>query len=493
MIYQNKPKQRFFIFLLFTILIFAGCNKKSVESLPNIIIIFADDLGYGDLGSYGATDFSTPHLDQMAAEGMRFTNFYSAQAVCSASRAALLTGCYPNRIGISGALMPWSTTGLHENELTIAELLKNKGYSTGIVGKWHLGWQEPFLPLQHGFDAYFGLPYSNDMWPVGYDGNPVTEQSLKPWKANYPKLPLIENNEIVDTIHNLDDQAQLTTRYTDYAVDFINQHKNEPFFLYFAHTMPHVPLGVSEKFKGKSTQGMYGDVIMEIDWSVGQIFEALKNIGQENNTLVIFTSDNGPWLNFGNHAGSSGGLREGKGTSWEGGQREPCVMWWPGNIPSGKICNKLSSTIDLLPTIASITEAKLSANKIDGVNILPLLQGVESANPRDHFYFYYQKNSLEGVRKGAWKLVLPHNYRSYELVLPENDGFAGPYAVGTTDTALFNLVRDPGERYDVKDQYPEIVNELFQLVEDAREDLGDQLTERIGKNIRPVGKIDLID
>ncbi len=460
------------------------------SSKPNIVLIFIDDQGYGDLGCFGATEFLTPNIDKIAIEGMRFTNFYAAQAVCSASRAGLLTGCYPNRIGISGALMPWSKNGLSDGEMTIAELVKQKGYATGITGKWHLGWQKRFLPLQHGFDEYLGLPYSNDMWPVDYDGTPVTKDSPKPWKLKYPQLPLIKDNEKIEEIRTLADQDKLTTKYTEFAVDFINRHKDGPFFLYVAHTMVHVPLGVSDKFKGKSKQGLYGDVMMELDWSVGEIMKALKENGLDNNTLVIYTSDNGPWLNFGNHAGSTGGLREGKGTSWEGGQREPTVMKWPGKIPEGKICNKLSGTIDILPTIAKITGAKLPDHIIDGVNILPLMLGDEQANPRDHFYYYYRKNSLEAVRKGKWKLVLPHSYRTYKDVLPGNDGFAGPTGTGTTGLALYNLRRDPGENYDVKDLYPEVVEDIMLLVKDAREDLGDELTESVGENIRPCGIIE---
>ncbi|RLD30630.1 MAG: arylsulfatase [Bacteroidetes bacterium] len=460
------------------------------SSKPNIVLIFIDDQGYGDLSCFGATEFMTPNIDKIAIEGMRFTNFYAAQAVCSASRAGLLTGCYPNRIGISGALMPWSKNGLSDGEMTIAELVKQKGYATGITGKWHLGWQKRFLPLQHGFDEYLGLPYSNDMWPVDYDGTPVTKDSPKPWKLKYPQLPLIKDNDKIEEIRTLADQDKLTTKYTEFAVDFINRHKDGPFFLYVAHTMVHVPLGVSDKFKGKSKQGLYGDVMMELDWSVGEIMRALKENGLDNNTLVIYTSDNGPWLNFGNHAGSTGGLREGKGTSWEGGQREPTVMKWPGKIPEGKICNKLSGTIDILPTIAKITGAKLPDHIIDGVNILPLMLGDEQANPRDHFYYYYRKNSLEAVRKGKWKLVLPHSYRTYKNALPGNDGFAGPTGTGTTGLALYNLRRDPGESYDVKDLYPEVVEDMMLLVKDAREDLGDELTKSVGNNVRSCGIIE---
>lgn len=471
------------------LLVLLGCTYKNTQ--PNIIIIFTDDQGYGDVGSFGATQFTTPHLDKMAAEGMRFTHFYAAQAVCSASRAGLLTGCYPNRIGITGAFYPTSEIGLNTNEETIAEMLKKQGYATGMFGKWHLGHLKQFLPLQHGFDEYFGLPYSNDMWPVDFAGKPITEDSDRPWKNQFPPLPLIEGDTKISEVKTLDDQAKLVTQYTERAQQFIKKHQSAPFFIYLAHTMPHVPLGVSEKFKGKSEQGMYGDVMMEIDWSVGQIMKSLKEYNLDKNTLVIFTSDNGPWLNFGNHAGSTGGLREGKGTSFEGGQREPCIMRWPGIIPQGVVCNKLASTLDIYTTLAAITNSPLPDHKIDGVNILPLLKGDRKANPREGFYYYYQKNSLEAVRKGQWKLVFPHPHVSYRNVLPGNDGWPGSYARDTATFALYDLRRDPGEEYDVKELYPLVVLELEEYAEIAREDLGDDLQNRPGKNVREGGKISI--
>jgi len=301
-------------------------------------------------------------------------------------------------------------------------VVKKQNYKTCAIGKWHLGYQKEFLPLQQGFDEYLGLPYSNDMWPVNFDGKPAAPGTNK---ANYPVLPLIENNEKIKEIKTLDDQSQLTTIYTEKAVRFINENKGNPFFLYLAHSMTHIPLAVSSKYSGKSEQGLFGDVMMEIDWSVGEIVKALKKNGLDKNTLVIFTSDNGPWLNFGNHAGSTGGLREGKGNSFEGGQREPCLMWWPGHIAPGTICNKLAGTIDLLPTIAAIANAPLPEKKIDGVNILPLLLGDENANPRENFLYYYRKNSLEAVRKGTWKLVFAHPGRTYIGFAPGMDGFPG--------------------------------------------------------------------
>lgn len=454
---------------------------------PNIVLIFMDDLGDGDIGANGATNYQTPNIDKMATEGIRFTNFLAAQAVCSASRAALLTGCYPNRIGFSGALAPTSTIGINANETTLAEVLKQKGYKTAIYGKWHLGHQKQFLPLQHGFDEYFGLPYSNDMWPVDYDGSPAPEGHFK--KKAYPTLPLIQNNERIEDITTLEQQGMLTSRYTEKAVDFIKRNKNNPFFLYLPHSMPHVPINASPRFKGKSQQGLYGDVIMEIDWSIGEVLKALKANGLDKNTLVIVTSDNGPWLNYGNHAGSSGGYREGKGTSYEGGQRVPCVMRWKGTMPEGLVCNKLSSTIDLLPTIAKFCQAKLPSNKIDGLDISELLKGNLSAEPRKSFYYYYRKNSLEAVRKGHWKLVLAHNGRTYEGFQPGNDGYPGQVNENSpVPMALYDLRRDPGERYDVQRTYPKIVEELLQLAEEARADLGDDITQKIGKNNREAGK-----
>ncbi len=446
-----------------------------------------DDLGYGDISNFGAIDYKTPNIDMMVNKGMLFTNFYSAQAVCSASRAGLLTGTYPNRIGISGALMPYSNHGINKNEVTIAEILKEKGYATGIFGKWHLGHHKKFLPNNHGFDTYLGIPYSNDMWPVDFDGNQISDTSN--WrKKSYPQLPLIKDLEKAGEIRTLEDQAMLTTLYTEKSIEFIENNKDKPFFLYLPHSMPHVPIAVSEKFLGKSKQGLYGDLMMELDWSVGEVIKTLKKNNILDNTLIIFTSDNGPWLNFGNHAGSTGGLREGKGTSFEGGQRVPTVMMWPDVIPQGKIANQLSSTIDLLPTITNIVDGTLPQHKIDGIDIIEILEGKES-EPRDHFLYYYGNNNLEAVRKGKWKLVLPHSSRSYKGVLPRNDGYPGSYRKIETGLELYNLRRDPGEEYDVIKLYPDVAEELKKLVESARKDMGDNLTGRKGTNLREHGKI----
>lgn len=461
------------------------------QCTPNIVLILMDDMGYGDIGRTGANQYDTPNLNRLADQGMQFTWYYTPQAVSSASRAGLLTGCYPNRIGIHGALMPWSAEGINSNETTIAEMLKNKGYHTGIIGKWHLGHHREFLPLQHGFDEYYGLPYSNDMWPVDYDGIPIAEKDTSSPKMRYPVLPLIDGNEKVGEVRTFSDQDKLTTSYTEHAIRFIEQHKNEHFFLYLPQSMVHVPLGVSDKFRGKSKQGMFGDVMMEVDWSVGEIMRVLEKNGLDNNTLIIFTSDNGPWLNFGNHAGTTGGLREGKGTTWEGGQRVPCLMRWPGVISAGVICNQLASSIDLLPTFAAITGAPLPEKKIDGVSILSLLLGEENAAPRHQLLYYYQVNSLEAVQTDYWKLVLPHtNHQSYRFVQPGNDGWPGPYRTEiVTKEELYDLRRDPGEWYDVSESFPEKVKELEALAEEARKDLGDDITHNPGSNRRNAGFI----
>ena len=451
----------------------------------NVVLIFTDDQGYGDVGVFGAEGFSTPHLDRLAAEGMRFTDFYASQAVCSASRASLLTGCYAERVSVRGALGPRAGVGLHPDETTIAEMLRPLGYSTGIVGKWHLGDAVEFLPLQHGFDEYFGLPYSNDMWPVDYDGNPI----LTDGKASYPPLPLIEGNDVLETVDELSDQDALTMRYAERAVDFIDRRSGGPFFLYLAHSMPHVPLGASERFRGSSEQGMYGDVIQEIDWSVGQVLDALDRNGVAEDTIVIFTSDNGPWLNYGNHAGSTGGLREGKGTAFEGGPRVPAIIRWPGRIAPGALSDRLASTIDVLPTVAAITGAPFPARPIDGVSILPLLAGEEDANPRQAFFYYYG-GELRAVREGRWKRVFRHVTRSYAGVAPGHDGHPGPYATPapTVPAALYDLEADIAETTDVAAANPAVVARLDALAETARSALGDRLTGRDGSEVRPLGR-----
>ena len=451
--------------------------KPDSPGRPNFVVVFTDDQGYRDVGCFGSPDIETPHLDRMAQEGVRFTNFYVSQAVCSASRAALLTGCYSNRVGILGALSPRRKIGINEDEETIAEVLKSQGYATAIYGKWHLGHQPKFLPTRHGFDDYFGLPYSNDMWPF----HPTAGD-------HFPDLPLIEGEKVVNAKVGPAEQAQLTTWYTERAVRFIEKHKQQPFFVYVPHSMPHVPLYVSEKFKGKSKQGLYGDVIMEIDWSVGQILKTLKRLGLDEQTLVIFTSDNGPWLSYGDHAGSALPLREGKGTMWDGGCREPFIARWPGHIPAGTVCDEVAATIDILPTFAHLSGASLPANRIDGKNIWPLLSGIPDArSPHEAYYFYYSRE-LQAVRSGKWKLHFPHSYRSLKGE-PGNGGTPGPYIQKKTGLELYDLENDIGETTDVADQHPDVVARLKALAEIARKDLGDSATKQTGENVRPAGTL----
>ncbi|MCB0600991.1 MAG: sulfatase [Saprospiraceae bacterium] len=452
-------------------------HSTPVADSPNIILVYFDDMGFGDLGRTGAVGYQTPNLDQMAKDGMVLSQFLSPQAVCSASRAGLLTGCYPNRIGFSGALDHTAKVGISDKEETIGQMLKKQGYATAAFGKWHLGHLPQFLPPRHGFDEFLGIPYSHDMWP----NHPTA-------KNYYPPLPLIENETVIETNP---DQSQFTTMFTEKTIDFIKRHREGPFFVYLAHPMPHVPLAVSDKFKGKSEQGMYGDVIMELDWSIGQIRKTLDEMGLAKNTLMIVTSDNGPWINYGNHAGSTGGLREGKGTSFEGGQREPCLVVWPDHVPAGVISNRLSSAIDVLPTIAEVTGAELPAQHIDGVSIWDVLKGDPDANPRTTFYYYYRRNNLEAIRHGNWKLVFPHPGRTYEGFTPGKDGMPGPNNENFNfEGGLYDLRRDPGERYDVKFANPDIVKELERLADEARKDLGDELTGAEGENRRPIGRVE---
>ncbi len=473
-----------FLLIFASLFIMVSCAEKKSETKgkaqpPNAILIFTDDQGYNDVGVFGADDIATPHLDQMAADGLKLTNFYSAQAVCSASRAAILTGCYPNRIGIHNAFMPDSQVGLNPSETTLAEMLKNKGYTTGIFGKWHLGDHPDFMPNEHGFDEWFGIPYSNDMWPFHPQQGPV---------FNFSDLPLYENQKVIDT---LTDQSQLTTQITERSVDFINRNKENPFFLYVPHPQPHVPLFVSDKFKGKSKRGVYGDVIMEIDWSVGQIIEALKDNGLEENTIVIFTSDNGPWLSYGNHAGSAYPFREGKGTAWEGGQREPFIMKYPNKLRAGQIVDVPVMAIDLLPTIAALTDAELPLKTIDGKNVWKVLTGETKQNPQEAYFFYYRINELHGVRYGKWKLYFPHEYRTMNEQEPGKDGLPGDYKmIDLEEIELYNLENDPSETINVAEHNTEVVNKIKLVANDMRSRLGDSLLELEGSETRKAGYIE---
>jgi arylsulfatase A-like enzyme len=443
---------------------------------PNVIIIFIDDMGYGDVGSFGATRWSTPNLDRMGREGIRLTDFYSAQPVCSASRAALLTGCYPNRLGITGALGPGARHGLAEDETTIAELCRSRGYRTAVFGKWHLGHREPFLPPRHGFDEFLGIPYSNDMWPLHPDYVDLPTDTAKR-KRGYPELPMFEDDRIVDPEITPDDQARFTRQFTERAVRFIEQSGDEPFFLYVPHPMVHVPLFTSPEFAGRTGAGLYADVVAEIDWSVGRILETVRQRGLAERTLVIFTSDNGPWLSYGDHAGGTGVLREGKGTTFDGGVREPFIAWWPGTIPAGVVCETPLMTIDLLPTVAGFIGADLPPLPIDGRDAGDVLLGRTTASPQEAYFFYYHRNDLEAMRSGRWKLHFPHRYRTMRGRVPGAGGKPGPYDNSArTGLELYDLRIDPGETRDVAAAHPEVVERLTALADAMRRDLGDALT-----------------
>ncbi len=446
---------------------------RAADRPPNVVVIFCDDMGWGDVGCNGATSIRTPSIDSLARTGTRFTSFYVAQPVCSASRAALLTGCYPNRIGIHGALFPNARIGLGTNEVTLAQMLKSRGYVTGMFGKWHLGRPTQFLPTHRGFDEYLGLPYSNDMWP-----NPA---AIKP--ADYPPLPLIEGDRVVEL---MPDQHLLTKRYTERSVRFIEEHRSQPFFLYLAHSMPHVPLFASPSFQGRSPAGLYADVIEEIDDSVRQVLEALQRCGLEQNTWVIFSSDNGPWHPYGNHAGSAGPYREGKASVFEGGVRVPCLMRWPGKIPAGRVCSEPLMTIDLFPTIAKRVGASLPIHPIDGRDAWPVISGRPGAkSPQEAYFFYYLQGELQAMRSGRWKLHFPHTALVMNGRPGGVDGKAVPHEKLEVGLELYDLDSDPGERRNVADRFPKVVARLQKLAEGARDELGDTHEKRVGTGIRP--------
>jgi arylsulfatase A len=448
---------------------------------PNVVIFYIDDMGYADIGPFGAKGYSTPNLDRMAREGIRFTNFHVSSAVCSASRAALMTGCYHGRVGIHGALGPKSSIGINDNEMTIAELVKQKNYATAIFGKWHLGHHPQFLPVRHGFDEYYGLPYSNDMWPHHPEAKPGT----------YPPLPMVEGDKVVDDEVTPEEQPNLTTWYTERAVSFIQRNKAKPFFLYLPHNMCHVPLYVSDKFKGRTARGLFGDVIAEIDWSVGEVLKAIRESGIDEHTLVMFTSDNGPWLSYGDHAGSAGPLREGKGTSWEGGVRVPFVARWPGKIPQNRLCREPAMTIDILPTVAALTGAKLPDHKIDGKDIWPLLSGDANAkSPQEAYYIYYANNQLQTVISGQWKLLFPHTWRSLDGRPGGTNGIPAKYENRKLEQLeLYDLHADVGETTNLADKHPDVVARLEALAEKMRADLGDSSRQRKGEGAREPGRL----
>lgn len=407
------------------------------EKPPNVIVIFVDDLGYGDLSSFGHPTIRTPHIDQMAQEGVKLTQFYVGASICTPSRAALLTGRLPIRSGMAGSknsgnvLYPRSTGGLPQSEKTIAEAVKEKNYTTGIIGKWHLGHLPEYLPLNHGFDYYFGIPYSNDMLPPRYK------------KA--PKLPLYENEEIIEHDPN---QKLLTKRYTEKAIDFIKANRDNPFFLYYPNNFPHTPLHVSDDFENRSKRGLYGDVVEEIDWSVGEILKTLKDLNIDENTFVVFTSDNGPWLKRGKKGGSAGLLYEGKASTYEGGFRVPAVVRWPGKIPANQTFDAITTAMDLYPTILNLMGSPLPDDlTLDGVDLMPLLSG-EKKKVNDVVY-YYLRDELYAIRKGSWKahfITKP----SYSKEKPK---------IHKTPK-LFNIDVDPSEKYEIGEHHPEIIEEI---------------------------------
>ena len=455
-----------------------ACLKKTPPAAPghppNVVIIFTDDQGYQDVGCFGSPLIRTPNLDRMASEGMRFTDFYVAASVCSPSRAALMTGCYPQRINMNVftrlvkgeeqgggvVLFQNSPRGLHPNEITLAEILKRRGYATACVGKWHLGHLPEFLPMAQGFDSYYGIPYSNDM-------------NIRRGDKSGP--PLMRGRQVIE---HPADQATLTRRYTEEAVKFIRAGKDRPFFLYLPHTMPHLPLAASETFKGNSRRGLYGDVIEEIDWSVGEVLKALKECGVDGDTLVVFTSDNGPWIRFGDRGGSALPLRDGKGTIYEGGMREPCIMRWPGKIPAGSVCHQVATTMDLLPTIARLAGGEAPTDRvIDGKDIWPLMAGMPGAASPHVAFYYYPKEATDpmAVRSGKWKLhKAGPRFKTWQ-----NEKGQWIHRRVDLPTELYDLESDVGETTNLAEKHPEVVTRLARMM--------DRFDADLKKHSRPVG------
>ncbi len=437
---------------------------RPIGQKPNIVIIFTDDQGYQDIGCFGSPLIKTPNLDRMAQEGRRFTSFYSANSVCSPSRAALLTGCYPPRVGVYKVLFPKDSIGLNPKEITIADMLKTQGYATACIGKWHLGHLPEFLPTRQGFDSYLGIPYSNDMTidpqaPLAANivlSEGMTVDKIRTEKPKKSRVPLMRDEEVVEYPV---EQSQLTKRYTRAAIDFITANRGRPFFLYLPHTMPHIPIFASAAFKDKSARGLYGDVIEEIDWSTGEILRTLKSLGLDENTLVVYTSDNGPWNLKSGHGGCALPLRGYKFQTYEGGMREPTIMRWPGKIPAGTECSEIASTIDMLPTIAGLTGAKVPSDRvIDGRDIWPLMCGQSGARTPHHVFFYYKGTKLEAVRSGDWKLRR------------------------TKKIELYNLASDISEANNLAAQRPEIVKRLTALM--------DHFDKELKAHSRPAGKVE---
>jgi len=470
-------------------------SAEEKKPTPNIVFILTDDQGYGDVGCYGAKKIKTPNLDGMAADGMRFTSFYVTEAVCSASRASILTGCYATRVSLQGALNHTSNIGISDKEQTLAEILKARGYRTALFGKWHLGHHAQFHPQKHGFDEFVGTMFPNDC-----------SNQFHPIIRTFPPFTVYEGEKV---IAEDPDQSTFTPMLTRRAVEFIDKNKEKPFFLYLAHIMPHVPVHASAKFKGKSQTGIYGDAVEELDWSIGEVLAALKKHGLEKNTLVIFTSDNGPFLSYGSHAGSAGPYRGGKLTAFEGGVRMPCIMRWPGTIPAGKTCEEIVSTIDLLPTLTKLCGGEMPKLPIDGKDIQPLMVGKEGAKSPHEAFYYYNGTELHAVRAGQWKLHFPHPYlevagepgkdakpSNFEKLTPasiKDSSMVGiatrhGYKVERCGLELYDLTNDPGESKNVAEKNPEVVKRLQRLADEMRKELGDSLGEKKGSGVRPPGK-----
>ncbi len=432
------------LFLLLAAVLSGAASARS----PNVVVIFIDDMGYGDIGPYGATKQRTPHLDRMAKEGMKLTSFYAAP-VCSVSRAQMMTGCYGARVSVPGVYFPGQSVGLNPSEVTVAERLKEKGYATQIIGKWHLGDQPEFLPTRQGFDHYLGIPYSNDMLKKSAD-------------TKIPVVPLLRDEKIVELMDG-DAQTRLVEIYTKEAVDFIGRNKDQPFYLYFAHNAVHTPIHPGAAFAGKSQNGRFGDWVEEVDWSVGQVLAALRSQGLDKDTLVVFTSDNGPWLVKGTDGGSAGPLRGGKGSTWEGGVREPTIAWWPGHVPAGSVNDAVAGTIDLLPTFVSLAGGTVPATPvIDGRDITSILLGQSKESAREAHY-YFSGYDLQAVRQGRWKLA----------IAPQSEGMnakKGPKL--PAGLRLYDLDAEIGEQTDVAAQHPEVVAKLKALADKMAAEIG---------------------
>ena len=432
------------IFLLLAVL---GSAAPSLARQPNVVVIFIDDLGYGDIGPYGATKQRTPHLDRMAKEGMKLTSFY-ATPVCSVSRAQMMTGCYGARVSVPGVYFPGQSVGLNPAEVTVAERLKEKGYATQMVGKWHLGDQPEFLPTRQGFDHYLGIPYSNDMLK-------------KSAETKVPVVPLLRDEKIAELMDG-EGQRRMVELYTKEAVDFIGHNKDKPFYLYFAHNAVHTPIYPGATFAGKSQNGRFGDWVEEVDWSVGQVLDALRSQGLDKDTLVVFTSDNGPWLTRGADGGSAGPLRGGKGSTWEGGVRVPTLAWWPGRVPAGSVNDAVAATIDLLPTFVSLAGGTVPATPIiDGRDITPILLGQSKESAREAHYYFAGYN-LQAVRQGRWKLAMS----------PQPEGMGKQEAKTPTGMRLYDLDAEISEQTDVAAQHPEVVAKLKALADKISAEIG---------------------